>query len=193
MNFNAEFYKFSFYKKEFFTICLFINFLPVIGSNKKFFLTSILNNINQFLVILLTENIFILVILFTWWNLEFWFVLCKSFCMCLNIMWMVVIQYNCVFYVNASYSVGVFNVNASHFVCVFYVNPSHSVCECHAENIIATYVPIFVNADNFVNVLWRKNYCNLSTHICKCWSFCECQGGKIITTWPPIYVMKASL
>jgi hypothetical protein len=80
---------------------------------------------------------------------------------------MVVIQYNCVFYVNASYSVGVFNVNASHFVCVFYVNPSHSVCECHAENIIATYVPIFVNADNFVNVLWRKNYCNLSTHICK--------------------------
>jgi hypothetical protein len=32
---------------------------------------------------------------------------------------MVVIQYNCVFYVNASYSVGVFNVNASHFVCVF--------------------------------------------------------------------------
>jgi hypothetical protein len=50
-------------------------------------------------------------------------------------------------------------------VCVFYVNPSHSVCECPAENIIATYVPIFVNADNFVNVLWRKNYCNLSTHI----------------------------
>ena len=114
------------------------NFFPVIGTNKIFFLTSILNNINQFLVILLTENIFILVILFTWWNLEFWFVLCKSFCMCLKIMWMVVIQYDCVFYVNASYSVCVFYVNASHFVCVFYVNSSHSVCECYGEKIIAT-------------------------------------------------------
>ena len=128
----------------FYYLCiLMLNFINCIlqkriGSNKIVFLTSILNNINQFLVILLTENIFILVILFTWWNLEFWLVLCKSFCMCLNIMWMVVIQYNCVFYVNASYSVCVFNVNASHFVCVFYVNPSHSVCECHAENIIAT-------------------------------------------------------
>jgi hypothetical protein len=52
--------------------------------------------------------------------------------------------------VNASYSVGVFNVNASHFVCVFYVNPIHSVCECHAENIIATYVPIFVKTKNWL-------------------------------------------
>ena len=62
----------------------------------------------------------------------------------------------CVFYVNASHSVCVFYVNASHFVCVFYVNASHSVCECHGGKIIATYVPIFVNAGNFVNVLEKE-------------------------------------
>ncbi len=54
MNINAEIYKFSFTEKNF------INFFPVIGTNKIIFLTSILNNINQYLVILPTENIFIL-------------------------------------------------------------------------------------------------------------------------------------
>ena len=63
-------------------------------------------------------------------------------------------------YVKASHSVHVFYVNVSHFVCVFYVNASHSVCECHRG----------------------KNYCNLSTHICKCWSFCECPGERVIAT-----------
>ena len=48
------------YRKEFFKMCPFINFFPVIGTNKIIFLTSILNNINQYLVILPTENIFIL-------------------------------------------------------------------------------------------------------------------------------------
>ena len=55
MNINAEIYR-----KEFFKMCPFINFFPVIGTNKIIFLTSILNNINQYLVILPTENIFIL-------------------------------------------------------------------------------------------------------------------------------------
>jgi hypothetical protein len=41
-------------------------------------------------------------------------------------------------------------------LCVFYVNSSHSVCECYGEKIIATYVPIFVNAGNFVNVLEKE-------------------------------------
>jgi hypothetical protein len=41
-------------------MCPFINFFPVIGTSKIIFLTSILNNINQYLVILPTENIFIL-------------------------------------------------------------------------------------------------------------------------------------
>ena len=54
MNINAEIYKFSFTENNF------INFFPVIGTNKIIFLTSILNNINQYLVILPTENIFIL-------------------------------------------------------------------------------------------------------------------------------------
>ena len=57
MNINAEIYKFSFTEKN---LCPFINFFPVIGTNKIIFLTSILNNINQYLVILPTENIFIL-------------------------------------------------------------------------------------------------------------------------------------
>ena len=60
MNINAEIYKFSFTEKNFFKMCPFINFFPVIGTNKIIFLTSILNNINQYLVILPTENIFIL-------------------------------------------------------------------------------------------------------------------------------------
>ena len=55
MNINAEIYKFSLTE-----MCPFINFFPVIGTNKIIFLTSILNNINQYLVILPTENIFIL-------------------------------------------------------------------------------------------------------------------------------------
>ena len=50
----------------------------------------------------------------------------------------------------------VFYVNASHFLCVFYVDSSHSVCECYGEKIIATYVPILVNAGNFVNVLEKE-------------------------------------
>ena len=33
---------------------------------------------------------------------------------------------------------------------------SHSVCECHGGKIIATQVPIFVNAGNFVNVLEKE-------------------------------------
>ena len=33
-------------------MCPFINFFPVVGTNKIIFLTSILNNINQYLVIL---------------------------------------------------------------------------------------------------------------------------------------------
>ena len=62
MNINAEIYKKKQknYRKEFFKMCPFINFFPVIGTNKIIFLTSILNNINQYLVILPTENIFIL-------------------------------------------------------------------------------------------------------------------------------------
>jgi hypothetical protein len=28
-----------------------------------------------------------------------------------------------------------------------------------------------------------KNYCKLSTHICKCWSFCEYPGERIIATY----------
>ena len=57
MNINAEIYKFSFTEKNF-SKCAY--FFPVIGTNKIIFLTSILNNINQYLVILPTENIFIL-------------------------------------------------------------------------------------------------------------------------------------
>ena len=57
MNINAEIYKFSFTENNF---SKFINFFPVIGTNKINFLTSILNNINQYLVILPTENILIL-------------------------------------------------------------------------------------------------------------------------------------
>ena len=49
-----------FNRKEFFKMCPFINFFPVIGTNKIICLTSILNNINHYLVILPTENIFIL-------------------------------------------------------------------------------------------------------------------------------------
>ena len=60
MNINAEIYKFSFTEKYFFKMCPFINFFPVIRTNKIIFLTLILNNINQYLVILPTENIFIL-------------------------------------------------------------------------------------------------------------------------------------
>ena len=37
------------YRKEFFKMCPFINFFPVIGTNKIICLTSILNNINQIL------------------------------------------------------------------------------------------------------------------------------------------------
>jgi hypothetical protein len=33
----------------------------------------------------------------------------------------------------------------------------------------------------FVSMTGKKlNYCKLSTHICKCWSFCECPGERII-------------
>ena len=60
MNINAEIYKKKNYRKEFFKMYPFINFFPVIGTNKIIFLTSILNNINQYLLILPTENIFIL-------------------------------------------------------------------------------------------------------------------------------------
>ena len=56
MNINAEIYKFSFTENNF-SKC--VHFFPVIGTNKIIFLTSILNIINQYLVILPTENIFI--------------------------------------------------------------------------------------------------------------------------------------
>ena len=60
MNINAEIYKFSFTEKNFSKCAHLLTFFPVIGTNKIIFLTSILNNINQYLVILPTENIFIL-------------------------------------------------------------------------------------------------------------------------------------
>ena len=63
MNINAEI--FSFTEKNFYKCAHLLTFFPVIGTNKIIFLTSILNNINQYLLILPTENIFILVILFT--------------------------------------------------------------------------------------------------------------------------------
>ena len=60
MNFNAEIYKFSLTEKNFSKCAILLTFFPVIGSNKIIFLTSILNNINQYLLILPTENIFFL-------------------------------------------------------------------------------------------------------------------------------------
>ena len=60
MTFNAEIYKFSFTEINFSKCALLLTFFPVIGSNKIIFLTSILNNINQYLLILPTENIFFL-------------------------------------------------------------------------------------------------------------------------------------
>ena len=62
MNFNAEIYKFSLTEKNFSKCAILLTFFL---SNKISFLTSILNNINQYLIILPTENIFILVIIFT--------------------------------------------------------------------------------------------------------------------------------
>ena len=95
MNFNAEFYKYSFTEKNVSKFAL-LTFFLVIGSNKIVFLTSILNNINQCLVILATENIFILVILIL-----------------LSEIW----NSGLSFHVNASRSVCVFYVNTSHSVC----------------------------------------------------------------------------
>ena len=90
-------------------------------------------------------------------------------CMCLKIMWMVVIQY----------------VSFMWMLVILFVNVM-------GKKILQ---PIFVNAGNFVNVLekellqtkypyvlghickcwsfhlvksWGNNYCNLSTNICKC-------------------------
>ena len=57
MNINAEIYKFSFTEKNFSKCAHLLTFFQ---SNKIIVLTSILNNINQYLVILPTENIFIL-------------------------------------------------------------------------------------------------------------------------------------
>jgi hypothetical protein len=35
-----------------------------------------------------------------------------------------------------------------------------------------------------------KNYCKLSTHICKCWSFCEYPGERIIATYVLSHICK---
>ena len=56
MNIMPKFINFLLQKRIF----QIINFFPVIGTNKINFLTSILSNSNQYLVILPTENIFIL-------------------------------------------------------------------------------------------------------------------------------------
>ena len=60
MNINAEIYKFSFTEKNFSKCAHLLTFFQSLEQIKYFFLTSILNNINQYLVIVPTENIFIL-------------------------------------------------------------------------------------------------------------------------------------
>jgi hypothetical protein len=64
INFNAGFYKFSLTEKIFSKYALLLTFFQSLNQIQVC-LTSILNNINQYLLILPTENIFILVILFT--------------------------------------------------------------------------------------------------------------------------------
>ena len=112
-------------------MCPFINFFPVIGTNKINCLTSILNNINQYLVILPTENIFILL---------------QSFNL-LSEIWNSGLSFHvnvCVFYVNASHSICDFYVNASYSVCVFYVNASHFVSVFYVNAIVILFVNVMV-------------------------------------------------
>ena len=86
------------------------------------------------------------------------------------------------FYVNASYSVCVFYVNASHFVSVFYVNAIVILfVNVMVEKLSQSKYPYLLKLV-ILWMSWRKNYCKLSTHICKCWSFCECPGERIIAT-----------